>query len=186
MDKTYSRRQFFRLIPRGAIDAVRDSRSGQPKYFRPPGAIENDEDFIKTCEKCKKCAEACPHEVIDHLGVQAGEAENTPIIDPGEKPCHWCPTMDCVKACPSGALSFGQDGTIAPIGKAEIDLSTCVTPQGILCDFCASCCPTHVKAIVMVNRTPQVREELCVGCGLCVYHCDSIPLSIKIMKNGAS
>jgi len=88
--------------------------------------------------------------------------------------------MDCIRACPTGALAFGEDGSVAAIGKAVLDLSTCLTREGILCDECVTVCPSEVKAMRSAGREPVLDEDLCVGCGLCVFHCPSSPTSIRI------
>ena len=86
--------------------------------------------------------------------------------------------MDCVGACPSGALRLDREGCAAPMGKVELDLSACLNAQGILCDTCATTCPSSVRAIRMVGRMPQLEEESCVGCGLCVHYCEAAPVAL--------
>ena len=149
--------------------------------MRPPGALADEEVFLATCQRCGKCAEACPYGVIELLGPAAGRAEGTPVLEPAENPCRWCDSMDCVNACPSGALSLESDGNARPIGKATLHLDRCLTSQGILCDECAAVCPASVRAIRMVGRQPQLDEEVCVGCGLCAHYCASEPVAIDIV-----
>jgi ferredoxin-type protein NapG len=195
MPTKLSRRNLFRLKPADLVQLLRDSRlSGaagvrnggtaeidEPKrYFRPPGARPNETDFLSVCQRCAHCAEACPHGVIDLLGPVAGTAEGTPALHPDRNPCHWCPDFPCVQACPSGALRLGADGKAPPIGQAHLHLDTCLTGEGILCETCALYCPANVKAVRMKNRQPQIDEDACVGCGLCAYHCESAPVSIRI------
>lgn len=183
-----SRRNLFRLKPRDVAQLFRESGNGgeqaeeEPVYFRPPGALTIERDFLSACERCGKCAEACPHDVIELLGPMAGRAEGTPVLSPADKPCHWCPTMDCVAACPTPALSFGPERMVAPIGRAVLNLETCLTSEGTICDTCASHCPSDVRAITMKNRVPQLDQDRCTGCGLCAWHCESRPGSITIEK----
>ena len=184
MNNDISRRQFFRLGLSDAAGLMRQdsaTKAVETACLRPPGALADERDFLSACERCGKCAEACPYDVIKQLGPGAGKAENTPFIEPEENPCRWCASMDCVNACPSGALSFGPDQSIRPIGKAVLDLTSCLTQQGILCDACAVVCPSEVGAILMVQRKPQLDEDCCVGCGLCAFHCASTPSSLKIV-----
>ena len=188
MAKKITRRQFFRLGLLDALDLMKDSTAPNrakktPSLIRPPGAIKDDEVFSSTCGRCGKCSEACPYDAIFHLGPAAGADEETPVMDPNKAPCRWCPTMDCINACPSGALSFNEDDAVDPIGKAVLDLNLCLTQQGILCDDCVTVCPSNIKAIKIVNRTPQIDQDKCVGCGLCVYYCAASPVAISILPH---
>ena len=191
MSQKITRRQFFRL---GLLDHLHLIRTADnPEYsrsksppLRPPGALKKEEEFFAACDHCQKCSDACPHDAIFHLGPSAGPEEGTPVIDPSEMPCRWCPTMDCISACPSGALSFNDDGTVDPIGKAVLDLDLCLTQQGILCDDCATVCPTDIRAIKMVNRMPQIDHEKCIGCGLCVHYCAASPTAIRIIPDNST
>ena len=185
MSKKLTRRQFFRLGLFDALDLVKDSTGPNgsnktPCLIRPPGAIKDDKVFSSTCERCGQCSEACSYDAIFQLGPAAGSDEDTPVMDPNETPCRWCPTMDCINACPSGALSFNEDNSVDPIGNVELDLNLCLTQQGILCDDCATICPSSIKAINMVDRTPRIDSEKCVGCGLCVYYCPATPVAIRL------
>ena len=89
--------------------------------------------------------------------------------------------MHCVKACPTGALTLNPDKKPPPIGKAVLNLDTCLAEEGILCDRCAVTCPSDIKAISMRNRKPVLDVEKCTGCGICVLYCESTPLSLKII-----
>lgn len=181
-----NRRQLFRLRPRDFRTLSREFKGKNPpkeevpRYFRPPGALAEEDDFVETCERCHLCADACPHDVIQSLPASAGRSEGTPFLDPANAPCRWCPDMPCIEACPSGALAFGENRFVAPIGKATLNLDTCLNLQGILCDTCAMMCPSEARAIRMVNRQPQLDADRCVGCGLCVHYCESVPVSLSV------
>ena len=180
MSRRISRRQFFRLMP----TAIRSSNKspdnpGDHPVIRPPGALKDPQTFLESCHRCKACSAACPYNVIGHLGPAAGEEEGTPFINPEENPCRWCPTMDCINACPSGALRFNENGTVGPIAKAELNLDACLTKQGILCDDCVVACPTFVNAIKLCDHQPRLDSQKCVGCGLCSYYCPALPVAIR-------
>jgi ferredoxin-type protein NapG len=182
-----TRRHLFRLKPGELLQLFHESpdpkrSSGETTWFRPPGAAPDEESFLSTCERCHKCSEACPYEVIEHLGPVGGLAEGTPVVDPGAKPCRWCPTMDCIRSCPSGALALDPSDTAAPIGKAVLDLSACLNEHGTLCDACAVHCPPQLKAITMIGRKPHLDAQRCTGCGLCAYFCESSPPALRIVK----
>jgi len=187
MPTKLSRRTLFRLKP---ADLARlwvwsrreqDGAQDEPAVaFRPPGALASEEAFMATCERCHRCVQACPASAIQIAGPVTGEAEGTPLLSPLTQPCLWCPTMDCIEACPSGALSFGADRFVPPVGRAVIDPDRCLTGQGILCDTCAVRCPPHVGAIRMRGRYPELDAGKCVGCGLCAAFCEAEPGAIAI------
>ncbi len=166
MSNALSRRQLFRVKLKDLRTLVKRPDLAP---IRPPGALDEDA-FAQTCERCHACAEACPHDVIHWLGPSAGHLEGTPVLNPETVPCHWCEGLPCTAACPSEALS--QD-SVRPIGKVQLNLDECLNSHGILCDTCSLICPDNSKAIKMINRTPVLDEDQCVGCGLCRYHCES-------------
>ncbi len=186
MAENISRRQFFKLNPFDALRSITKKEPDGPvkekTFYRPPGACSNEDDFLSKCERCHKCADACPHDVIFSLGPIEGKREGTPALDPSGKPCQWCKDMDCINACPSGALSFNDDGGINRIGSVMLNLDDCLNTHGILCDTCVSFCPPSVKALKSDGRAPVLDPEKCVGCGLCVYYCESERVAIKIIK----
>ena len=92
MSARLSRRHLFRLRPRDVAQLFRDAEEKgaesdeHPTYFRPPGALAKEPDFLSACERCGKCVEACPHDSIERLGVATGVAEGTPVLDPALRP----------------------------------------------------------------------------------------------------
>lgn len=189
MSTRLTRRQLFRLkladLPALARQAKRGDVSGaganEEPFFRPPGALRDAESFLATCERCHDCSGACPHGVIGHFGASAGRLEGTPFLDPNSAPCRWCRDLPCIRACPSGALAFSPGETVTPLGLVELNMETCLTVQGILCDSCAVACPPNVRAIKMVNRQPALDPDRCTGCGMCVFYCESEPISLKVV-----
>ena len=185
MGRGITRRQLFRL-DLGAILAGVHAGDGEARpVVRPPGALADEAVFVATCrggaDGCRACSAACSYGVVYHLGPEAGAAEGTPHMEPVTSPCHWCPTMDCVGACPTGALRLGPGESPRPIGTARLDLAACLTAQGILCDECATACPPQVRAVtVRFGRTPVLDADRCVGCGLCAFHCAAVPAAIAI------
>ncbi len=186
MNTKITRRQLFRLRLSDLSDLVFEKEEekreqAQMEIFRPPGALKKEADFLALCEGCPLCSKACPYDSIHHLGPAAGALEGTPALEPNIYACRWCPDMPCIHSCPTGALALDSENKIAPMGKAVLNLETCLTTEGIICDRCAVTCPPDIKAIIMHNRKPVLDEEKCVGCGLCVLYCESTPVSIKIV-----
>ena len=190
MPEPISRRQLFRFrlgdITRHFKEPEKkDDNEPEPEnpWFRPPGAITGENEFLAACERCPHCADACPYDAITLLGPAEGKREGTPVLHPAQSPCHWCIDMPCINACPTKALTYPakEDITsITPIGLASIDADACLLAQGILCDTCAIRCPSHIKAIRMQGRHPVLDATRCTGCGLCAYHCEAEPGAIRI------
>ena len=173
MSTNLSRRQLFRIKLGDLRTLVEENDGeGQVPFYRPPGALA-EATFLQTCERCHACADACPYDVIQTFGPASGSLEGTPQLAPESDPCRWCPTMPCIEACPSGALSRSSEDAVAPIGKVHLNLADCLTTAGVLCDTCSVFCPDEIKAIRMVKRSPVLDSERCVGCGMCVYYCES-------------
>ena len=139
-----------------------------------------DEEFLATCERCGACANACPYGVIEKLGPLGGDAEGTPVLHPDTNPCHWCPDMPCIQACPSGALAR-LPGRMR-IGGATLDLDRCLNRHGTLCDTCALHCPASIGAITLKLREPHIDPDRCVGCGLCAFHCEAEPTAFDLQR----
>ena len=184
----FNRRQLFKLrigdLGREVSKIIApppDREQEQVAYPRPPGALQDDADFLDTCERCHACASACPHDAIDQYGAAQGKLEGTPFINPSSAPCHWCEDMPCIDACPSDALLRKPDQPVPAIGKVSLDLDRCLNRQGILCDTCSFRCPTEVKAIRMIQRMPVLDAEACTGCGMCVFHCEAEPTAFTLL-----
>ncbi len=166
------------------IDAFKESppplpdRSLLPEFLRPPGAAPED-DLLALCERCGKCREACPHDVILPLGPAYGDAEGTPALLPRDGPCRLCDGLPCAAACPSGALKVVALSEVR-MGTARLAADRCWAVMGQPCDYCVQACPLEEKALSWDGDRPVVSEEACVGCGLCVHFCTATPPALSI------
>jgi polyferredoxin len=168
-----------------------------PGLVRPPGAVAEDE-FLKRCLRCGRCMRACPTNVLQPAGAEAGvEALWTPVLRNriGTSGCQ-LHCVACGEVCPSGAiepftldrkLGRGEHAGEGPIrmGTAFVDRSRCLpfafdTP----CIVCQETCPVSPKAIVLRDvvarrpdgaeillRQPLVDPSRCNGCGVCEHDC---------------
>jgi ferredoxin-type protein NapG/ferredoxin-type protein NapH len=175
------RRDFFRdsigQWLEKALESTED-RVVQQRYQRPPGAL-SEMAFLAACTRCGECVSACPPKVIQVAPTSGGLAAGTPFLDIRRSPCIACPTMPCVQVCPTEALTMperGWDGY--RLGTMEFLPERCVTFRGQVCRACADACPQGEKALVMDEAGhPVLRQESCVGCGVCIRACISVPPS---------
>ena len=155
------------------------------RYFRPPGALP-EIGFLAACTRCGACAEACPPHAIVLVPTNGGLAAGTPHIDPSVQPCIACPTMPCVTACPTPALTAPANGWAGyRVGVLEFHPERCITYEGSACRLCAEACPVGESALGMDEAGhPVLRAEGCVGCGVCVRACVTTPSSFELTYAG--
>lgn len=157
-------------------------------HLRPPGALLDDEAFVKACIGCGMCGEVCPPKCIQFDKRQGGNEINTPFINPELKACILC--EKCMQVCPTEAL-IETERTKVKMGIAQIDRLACYpwVDRGV-CGACVTVCPLGDKAIKFdfanIYR-PVVIDDGCVGCGLCVEVCPhpSLPIAIVEPKAGS-
>jgi ferredoxin-type protein NapG len=158
-----------------------EERVAPRRYFRPPGAAPEPE-FLALCTRCGDCVDVCPVKAIRTAPASAGLAAGTPLLEPAVTACVVCVDMPCVKACATGALlapAHGWDDVT--IGLLELDTERCITFHGAACGVCARACPVGEEALALDDRgRPVLKPEGCVGCGVCVTSCVTIPSSLKL------
>jgi len=193
-----SRRQLFAATGRTllagaalacAVVALRDGRW----RLRPPGA-GHEPDFLARCIRCGLCAQNCPYDVIHLVPLTGGVALGTPELIARTGACQLCPTLPCIKACPTGAL----DPHITEVKKVAmglavlVDRESCLALNGLRCEICYRVCPLIDKAITLEPRfnertgrhsifEPVVHSDGCVGCGRCEEACPTDIASIKVL-----
>ncbi len=73
--------------------------------LRPPGAI-SEHQFLSACIKCGQCVQVCPVKAIHLADIGDGFGLGAPFIDARAQACDFsCDAVQCVLACPTGALS---------------------------------------------------------------------------------
>ena len=158
-----------------------EERIVQQRYFRPPGALP-EMAFLAACTRCGACEPVCPVHAIVPLPTGAGLAAGTPSIDPRSQPCVACSDMPCTRACPTGALTLpGRGWEGYRLGVLEFFPERCVTYQGTACRVCVDACPVGEKALASDEAGhPVIRQEGCVGCGVCMRECITSPSSFEL------
>lgn len=154
------------------------------RHLRPPGALDNTEDFLARCIRCNQCGQACPNTAIRFMGLSRGLAAwGTPYIVPREQGCILC--MKCGEVCPTGAIRPVKDELQAILdnvrmGKAVLDKSQCLSYQGKTCGVCYRACPLAGVAMTIGFLEQPTVTDKCVGCGLCERVCIQTPQAIRV------
>ena len=177
------RREFFQSTIGKLLHEVArrtEERVAPRRWFRPPGAAD-EVAFVAACTRCGDCIDVCPvHAILKTPANGGGLAAGTPYIDPTTRACIACEDMPCAAACETGALTKVPWDTVH-MGILELDPQRCITFQGAECGVCARACPIGEKALALDDRgRPVLKPEGCVGCGVCVTACVTIPSSLKL------
>lgn len=182
---TITRRGFFAvgcvsamMAGVGGVGAL--TRQAEATYVRPPG-MESQLDLNSRCNRCQRCLQACPYNIITPISL--GEnivGSGTPILDFTLGYCDFC--MLCVDACPTGALRHGA-ATATVVGVAKIIKDACIAWDWTGCTICKDECPVEGAIMLDNHERPVVDERLCDGCGRCEQVCPSA--SLRAYNNAA-
>lgn len=86
---------------------------GKTLSLRPPGALKTPSDereFLASCIKCGQCVQVCPVNAIKLAELDKGVGIGVPYIDARNQACDFsCDGLQCVLACPTGALTHDLD-----------------------------------------------------------------------------
>ncbi len=178
----------------------RGSAANPTPCVRPPGALP-EADFLSTCIRCGRCADACPNRCIVGFTEEAGKElamapgpgqRGTPVIFPRRQACMLCngapgEELLCTAACPTGALRPTRKDADSVqsrvrMGTAEVDRTLCYSFNGASCGACVRACPFEGRALrAGLWEKPIVDPDVCVGCGLCERACVHYPQAIRIL-----
>jgi len=188
-----------------------DPESHRP--VRPPGSVP-EQEFLQMCIRCGECFKACPNDVLQPLGFQQGlEGLWTPHVVADWAGCE-VSCNACGQVCPTGAIRALplEEKKAARMGLAIVNEKTCLPyADKEACQLCVDeCVAAGYDAIEFIRVgtkvdgegnpidgsgfiAPVVREDKCVGCGLCQTRCFAINVvethklreSAIIIKTGA-
>ncbi len=108
----------------GYVPVLRDIA----KRLRPPGA-QPEKKFLASCIKCGQCVQVCPVEAIKLADAGDGFGIGVPYIDARAQACDFsCDAVQCVLACPTGALTHEIDRK----EQVRMGLARLVRPEACL------------------------------------------------------
>jgi ferredoxin-type protein NapG len=138
-----SRREFLRsgVLAGGtlllALAGYVPIAGGGTHRLRPPGALKDaqlgEQDFLAACIKCGQCVQVCPVEAIKLADLVDGFGVGVPYIEARAQACDFsCDGLQCVLACPTGALTHDLDYPAdTRMGFARVDRPAhCLAVQG--------------------------------------------------------
>jgi MauM/NapG family ferredoxin protein len=166
------------MVPMFKATAI-NTADGNGRLIRPPGAAPEPE-FLSKCIACGNCMKACPTNTLQPCTINDGlnrlyTPKIVPRIGACDSKCHLCGYV-----CPTGAISriAIEEKPYARVGTAVVDRHRCLAwVQKKECLVCDESCPYNAIEPRLAETTrgpfkvPVVREDLCVGCGMCELKC---------------
>lgn len=194
------------VVGAGVPLAVGRASEGSDVPVRPPGSVP-EEKFLQLCIRCGQCIKVCPNNVLQPAGLEYGfNGLWTPRVSANWSGCE--PSCNnCGQVCPTGAVRALDldEKRAARIGLAEVNHTTCLPHTGQeACQLCVDeCRMAGYNAIEFVRvggrvddrgepiegsgfLAPVVREDRCVGCGLCQMRCHGINVKSNKRLHGSA
>jgi polyferredoxin/formate hydrogenlyase subunit 6/NADH:ubiquinone oxidoreductase subunit I len=176
------------LVSVGILKTNFISRNVTASLIRPPGSREESE-FLDRCIRCHECVKVCSTSgrFLQPAFLEGGlEGMWTPVGAARYGYCEFNCTL-CTQVCPTDAIHILDLETKKKtvIGLAYIDKNRCIPwYKNENCLVCQEHCPTSPKAIELKEervihfdgserlvKRPYMREDLCIGCGICETKC---------------
>ncbi len=176
------------LVSVGILKTSLITRNQTHALIRPPGSRE-EKDFLDRCIRCHECVKVCSTagRFLQPTFLEAGlEGLWTPVGVARYGYCEFNCAM-CTEVCPTDAIHPLDVETKKKwvIGIAYIDRNRCIPwYKNENCLVCQEHCPTSPKAIELKDervlhfdgterlvKRPYMKEDLCIGCGICETKC---------------
>lgn len=157
------------------------------RYPLPPGAVSLQR-FREKCTACQLCISKCPTQVLQPAFLENGL---TGMMQPymkfrTESFCNY-DCRECIDICPNHAILplTLEEKKLTRVGNVHFLRPHCVVVvQRQDCGACAEHCPTQAVRMVPFGdgtlTIPEIRPELCIGCGGCESICPVSPPAIFV------
>lgn len=200
MTNDSTRRSFFKsifasVLGYAAIETVSQAQGNKNELkvqsvnkknaVSPPGSLSH-KHFHSNCTACHLCITACPTKVLQPSFLEYGlKGMLQPHLDYKTSFCNYDCTI-CSEVCPTGAILEITENKKkqTQLGIARFIKGNCIVYKAkTSCGACAEHCPTkavHMVAYEQGLTIPEVRPEICVGCGACEFACPESPKAIYI------
>ncbi len=152
-------------------DRFKQNRDSDSFLVRPP--YNKDLSlFHKFCPECeeKPCVAICEEEIIKLDG------EKIPFLSFEKSGCTFCD--ECATACPQEVLILQEKQKKEIDAKIEIDTSSCLAWNSVVCCSCGDICPERAIDFFGIFR-PTIDMVKCTGCGFCYGVCPPYAIKIK-------
>ena len=176
------------LVSVGILKTNFVSRNSKAGLIRPPGSREENE-FLDRCIRCHECVKVCSTSgrFLQPAFLEGGlEGMWAPVGIARYGYCEFNCNL-CTQVCPTDAIHPLEVETKKKtvIGLAYFDKNRCIPwYKNENCLVCQEHCPTSPKAIELKEekvlhfdgkerlvKRPYMREDLCIGCGICETKC---------------
>jgi len=176
------------LVSVGILKTNFISRNANANLIRPPGSREEN-GFLDRCIRCHECVKVCATSgrFLQPAFLEGGlEGMWTPVGVARYGYCEFNCNL-CTRFCPTDAIHPLDIETKKKtvIGLAYLDKNRCIPwYKNENCLVCEEHCPTPTKAIELKEekvvhftgeerlvKRPYIREDLCIGCGICETKC---------------
>jgi ferredoxin len=146
----------------------------------PPG-VPTFDHLREKCISCHLCVSKCPSHVIKPAFLEyglGGMMQPRLYFDHGF--CNYDCTI-CGDVCPTGAILplTKEEKNHTQMGQVQFIIENCIVYYDeTSCGACSEHCPTQAVHMVPYKGAltiPEIRPEICVGCGGCEYVCPAIP-----------
>ncbi|GHV20222.1 ferredoxin [Planctomycetales bacterium] len=159
------------------------NRAATPAPIIPPGAGSLPR-FADKCTNCQLCLTHCPSGVLRPAGL----THETVHLQFDGGMCEFnC--RKCGEVCPTGAIALLPlaEKQRRRIGLAQLTLDFCIAfTDETACGACAEVCSVHALEMVegdgMPAALPQLKADLCIGCGGCEFVCPARPVKALVVK----
>ena len=175
-----SRGDFLRSFFQSPGSSEAKLRPMSPQVLLPPGS-KGWTHFLANCDQCYACVSKCPHEALRVVRDSNSKLEGYPAIYPTLISCEGCWEQECIKACPTNALS--SEPSLTPSQELFINEDLCLAFNGQFCTTCVGRCPLQGTALSLDKEgKPKLDMTHCTACGICINVCPAPQQAIQIKE----